>query len=221
MSWLWWALPLALLTFLWRLNRYLNGLRKAQVARILVSMITVICGILAVCDGWRMGLTVFVGTWVLALAYTPIALRCARMLTHGRPDLGVSRYNDRQTAMLINIGMERWLPHMDRVERRERKRLARAIADALGDRRIRQVLARNDATVRDIEALCGRMEVSGLPPRLKTRAIRNPEFLSYFLRHSEPAMDYQGKYTRNILDKESHVTLTLWAMHNPGGAAPP
>jgi len=73
MHWLWWTIPLVLLTFFWTVNEHLRGSLTQAVSGVLALMMFGCVIIAFVYSGWMIGLGALVGTFILINILRPAA----------------------------------------------------------------------------------------------------------------------------------------------------
>ncbi len=219
MDLLWWAVPLVLISFLWTLNEFLRGRLKEVISGILALLLFVLVGVAFLFSGWKWGLAALFGVFLLGNLFRPLALTIARrMVVH--PDLGVERYQREQLEKTINdFGSDGYFQRRQVEAEEELAHRENTAANALRGEDVQAVLEQHGGSQRDLEALYDRVEVKGLPPRMRETVLGNAEFVDYFLANSAPG-EFQDGYVRNVSGQEVSMTLSLWASSNPGGSQP-
>jgi|GEM_PF-2729212 len=80
MTWLWWAVPLVVVVFLWTVNLFLRGSLKEIISAVLAILIFVFVAIAFVMSGWKIGIGALIGSFALVNLLRPIAVVIARRL---------------------------------------------------------------------------------------------------------------------------------------------
>jgi hypothetical protein len=219
MTWLWWAVPLILVVYLWTLNEFLRGRLKELIAGVLAILIFLVVGIAFLVSGWKLGIAALSGAFVLSNLLRPVALAHARrLLTH--PDLGFEDYGRRRLQRtMTDFGSEAYFRRREQEDKDEETHKHATIASATRIPAVTDALARFNASERDLGALYDRIEVNSLPPQVRKTVLENARLVAYFLENSEPNDSHDGRYTRNV-SPDTHLRLQLWTHSNPAGNEP-
>lgn len=219
MTWLWWAIPLVLIVFLWTLNELLRGSLKETISGILALIIFMLVGVAFFVSGWEAAVGALIGAFILGNLLRPLAIPLARrLITYPEFDSDdcSHRQLERTTA---DFGTEAWLKHHEQEDEDEASHKAEVISDAMKLSAITEVLAQFGCTEQDIAALYDRIEVSSQPPRIRKIVLENARLVAFFLENSEPYDVYDGTYGRK-LSMDTHIRLELWICNNPSGDEP-
>jgi len=219
MKWLWWAIPLAIMTFLWTLNEFLRGRLKVVLSGILTILIIVIVAIAFVISGWKAGIAAIVGAFLLIIIFRPVALSVAKRLIK-YPDLGFGDYGQKKFEQtLTEFGSESFWEHREHEEEEEKRHRDETVSTAMNNPAIVELLASIGATARDLGAFYDRIEVRSIPPRARESVLNNVELVAFFMQNSEPYDVYDGTYGRKV-SESTHIRLQLWIQSNPSGKEP-
>lgn len=219
MTVLWWAVPLAVVVFLWTLNEFLRGQLKEVASGVLALLAFAFVALAFFISGWKWGIAALIGAFALANIFRPPALALARRLIR-YPDLGVERYQrERLQQTIRDSGSEDYFRRREAEETSDRSHRDKVVASALKDAQLAKVLDRHGSSDRDLIALYERVEVKTLPLRMREEIICNAELVDYFLANSEPA-EFRGQYVRNVTGQDISMTLTLWCSSSPRGRRP-
>lgn len=219
MTYLWWALPLILVVFLWALNEFLRGRLKQIISGVLALLIFVLVGMAFFISGWKIGIGALVGAFALGNLLRPLALALARRLV-AHPDLGFDDYSRRKAERtMAEFGSEQYFERRDGENEEDSRHKAISVSMAMEIPAIAEALAQLRATERDLAALYDRIEVHSLPPRIRKTVLQNIHLVQLFLENSEPYDVYDGTYGRKV-SMDTAMRLQLWTHSNPGGKEP-
>ncbi len=217
MTWLWWAVPLSLVVFLWTLNEYLRGSLKRLLSGILALLMFSLVGIACVISGWLAGIGALVGAFALINIFRPFALAVARRLIRF-PDLGYEEYNRQKLRRLERAGPGHLLELLNQDMDEEVRHRSASVSSAMQDPAIADVLQQLGATERDLVELYHCFAVHRLPPEIRDIVLRNALLVRFFLENTEP--DFcDGRYYRRV-PLETSVRLCMWTGSSPGGPEP-
>lgn len=112
MTYLWWAMPLILVIWLWALNEFLRGRLKEIISGVLALLIFVLVGMAFFISGWKIGVAALVGAFALGSLLRPLALTLARRLV-AHPNLGFDDYGRRKLEQTMEFGSEEYVERRD------------------------------------------------------------------------------------------------------------
>ncbi|MEN6577590.1 MAG: hypothetical protein ABFD90_14690 [Phycisphaerales bacterium] len=219
MTWLWWAIPLILVVFLWTLNEFLRGRLKEVTSGVFAILILALVAIAFAVSGWKFGIGALVGAFVLASLLRPAALMVARRLIP-YPDLGFEHYRRRQLARTKeDFESDGHFERREKEEQEEARHKSETVSTAMKIPAVAEVLARLNAAEQDLAAFYDRIEVHSLPPRARKTVLHNARLVAFFLENSEPYEVFDGTYARKV-SMDTAIRLQLWTHSNPGGEEP-
>ena len=83
MTWLFWAIPLAVFVFLWSLNEFLRGEMTQIISGVLALLIFGLVILAFFMSGWMFGLGALIGSFVLrALFHYPASVIAGRFIKY-------------------------------------------------------------------------------------------------------------------------------------------
>ncbi len=219
MTWLWWAMPLILLVFLWTLNEFLRGRLKEATSVVLAILVFAMIAVAFAVSGWRFGVGALVAVLVLVNLLRPAGLAVARRLIR-YPNLGFERSNRGQpTRTRGDFGSDRYFKRREKEEQEQARHKSETVSTATKSPVVAEVLARLNATEQDLVAFYDRIEVHSLPPRARETVLHNARLVAFFLENSEPYQVYDGVYSRKV-SMDIAIRLQLGTHSNPGGEEP-
>jgi hypothetical protein len=219
MMWHWWAVPPILVVFLWTLNEFLRGHLKEVTSGVLAILIFALVATAFVVSGWKVGIGALIGAFLLANLLRPAALAVARrLITY--PDLGFEDYSRRQLERAMkDFGSEKYFERWEQEKQEEERHKAETVSSAMRIPAVSKVLARLNATAKDLAAFYDMFEVQSLPPRARKTVLHNARLVAFFLENSEPDETYDGTYARKV-SEDTALWLHRWTHSNPGGDEP-
>lgn len=219
MTWLWWAVPLIVVVFLWTLNEFFRGRSKEITSGVLALLVFLLVAIASFISGWKIGVGALVGAFVLSNLFRPLALMLAKRLIM-YPDLGFEDYSRRQRERtMADFGSDDYFKRCEREKEEETHHKTATISAAMKVSEVAKVVRELGGSERDLAALYDRIEVHSLPPPARKSVLQNARLVAFFLENSKPYDIYDGTYGRKV-SMETAMRLQLWTSSNPGGKEP-
>jgi hypothetical protein len=239
MTWLWWAIPLALVVFPWKLNSFLSGALKYHGFVFLSAIIVVLWLVAWLVSGWQLALLAALGTPLISALWKPLAWRIAcraNLIPELGYDLDAFRSNEcdwedivaRIEAMSGEGGLRGKIYRFQQADKARLRQVT--VTNAAKSPAVDDVLATCGASIRDLFALYDQVEIVSLPARFRRKVLRNPHLVRYFLENSEPEEEEgvlqhdghqpSGEYGRAMVPRDKCVVLRYWAVRYPSGRMP-
>lgn len=219
MTWLWWAIPLVIMIFLWNLNEFLRGRQKVFIRVLFTIFIFVFMAIAFVISGWKIGIITVVGAFLLIIIFRAVSFSVAKRLIK-YPDHGFVDYSQKKFEQTITeFGTESFWEHREHEEEEDKRHREDTLSMAMNNPAIIELLTSIGAKKKDLGAFYDRIEVQFIPPEARESVLNNVELVTFFMQNSEPYDVYDGTYGRKV-SEDIHIRLQLWIQINPSGKEP-
>jgi len=221
-AWLFWAVPLVALTFLFTLNDVLRGSRKKQTEFVLTNLIFGCIGLALFLSGWKLALVAIAVPFIMPIFFRFPAVQIVHHVM-GYPDLGIEQYAQEELGETANTlrkgGILAAAEAADTKAKQRDVHMEACVSKAMKKTSIQDLLQQLDANPDDLRAMYRHFSISKLPTKLRQQPLLNTKLVHFFIERSVLSKRSQ-QYNRHLESEEDNIHFGLWVRFSPDGASP-